>query len=243
MLRIGGKYDSNVEVEYYDDTQGTQDNEDTAAVASLMVAWAPEMPGDFGLRTNYGVYADFHQDLDEYNVIEQLFSIEPSLKKGGLTYSLPIRYTFAMEDQETDYHRFSLYPTLTYKIPNRLHAVEAYGFISQINDDDDYDIDEDAIGAGVGIGYVIFSDSRSYIRISGEYQNTTYDAACVDYETGDRSIDDRSDNILSANLELNYQLFSHMDAYSNYSFLHTESNVSIYDYDRHILEAGISFSF
>lgn len=200
------------------------------------------MSGDLGFRADYGVYADFHEDMDEYNVIEQLFSIEPYLKKGGLIYSLPVRYTFAMEDQETDYHRVSVYPTLTYKIPGRRHAVEAYGFISRIFDDDDYEVDEDATAGGVGIGYIIFSEDRSYIRLYGEYQNTEYDASVRDYGASTNP-DDRSDNIVSANLVLNYQLLSYMDLYSNYSYIHTNSNTNIYDYDRHIVEAGISLSF
>ena len=242
MLRIGGKYDTNVEVEYLD-TEDTQDNEDTAAVVSFMAGWAPKMSGDFGFRADYGVYADFHEDLDEYDVIEQLFSVEPSLTKGRLTYSLPVRYTFAMEDEETDYHRIALYPTLTYKIPDHQHAVEAYGFISHINDDDDYEVDEDAIAGGIGVGYIVFSDNRSFMRFSGEYQEIEYDAACAEYETDSTNLDDRNDGVLSLSVELNYQLLSHLDVYSTYSFLHTNSNVSIYDYNRHIVEAGLSLSF
>ncbi|MFP4225559.1 MAG: hypothetical protein ACLFRF_02430 [Desulfobacterales bacterium] len=226
----------------YDDIKGSEDSEDTAAVVNLMAGWSPNLEGDFGFRADYGMYADFHQDLDEYNVIEQVFSIEPYLNKGALIYSLPVRYTFGMEDQETDYHRIALYPTLTFKIPDRLQAIEAYGFVSHINDDDDYAVDEDAIGAGAGIGYIIFSQDRSYIRLSAEYQNTGYDAAVADYGISTNT-DDRSDNALSANLELNYQLLSYMDLYSNYSYIHTNSNVSIYDYDRHIIEGGVSFSF
>lgn len=241
MIRIGGKYDTNVEVEY-DDIEGSTDNEDTAAVVNLMAGWAADLGGGFGFRADYGVYADFHQDLDEYNVIEQLLAVEPSLKKGALIYSLPVKYTFAMEDQETDYHRISLQPTLTYEIPGLRQAIEAYGVISQINDDDDFAVDEDALAGGAGLGYIIFSQNRSYIRLSAEYQNTNYDAAVVDYGTSTNT-DDRSDNILSGNLELNYQLRSHMDLYSTYSYIHTNSNVSIYDYDRHIVEAGVSFSF
>jgi hypothetical protein len=34
-----------------------------------------------------------------------------------------------------------------------------------------------------------------------------------------------------------------MDLYSTYSYIHTNSNVSIYDYDRHIVEAGVSLPF
>jgi hypothetical protein len=241
MLRIGGKYDTNVEVEY-DDIEGSEDNEDTAAVVNLMAGWAPDLGGDFGFRADYGVYADFHRDLDEYNVIEQLLSVEPSLKKGPLTYSLPVRYVFAMEDQETDYHRISLQPTLTYEVPGLRQAIEAYGLIAQINDDDDFAVDEDAVAGGAGLGYILFSQNRSYIRLSAEYQNVDYDAAVIDYGTS-ANTDDRSDNILSGNLELNYQLFSRMDLYSTYSYIHTNSNVSIYDYDRHIVEAGVSLPF
>lgn len=230
-----------MEVEY-DDIGGSEDNEDTAAVVNLMAGWSPAFPGEFGFRADYSVYADFHQDLDEYNVIEQLFSIEPYLKKGGLIYSLPVRYTFAMEDQETDYHRIAVYPTLTYKIPGRRHAIEAYGFISRIFDDDDYEVDEDAIAGGIGIGYIIFSEDRSYIRFFAEYQNSDYDAAVADYGAS-TNMDDRSDNILSANLELNYQLLSRMDLYSAYSYIHTNSNTNLYDYDRHIVEAGVALAF
>jgi len=242
MLRIGGKYDTDVEVAYDNVEDSSAGKEDVAGVISLFAGFAPQSPGIVGFRANYAAYADFHQDLDEYNVFEQMISLEPRLEMGQFIYSLPLRYTFAVEDQTADYHRLSLSPTLTYKLPGRRHGMEVYGIVSRISDKDDYEVDEDVVSGGAGIGYLIFSENRSYIRLSGEYQNTVYDATVSDYGASDNT-EERSDNILTARLDVNYQLFLALDVYGTYSYIDTRSNCDIYDYDRQIVEAGIALNF
>jgi hypothetical protein len=208
-----------------------------------MAGYQPQTEGRFGFRADYAAYAAFHEDLDEYDAFEQMISLEPQLKRGDLTFSLPLRYTLAYEDWDLDYHRVSVYPSLTYLLPGGGKALEVYGFVADIHDRDEYEVDEDALGAGGGVGYILFSsDTRTYLRISGEYQNTEYDALVSDYgaETG---TDERSDNTWTASLALNYQLLEVLDVYSNYSFIDNNSNTDLYDYDRHIIEAGIAVNF
>jgi hypothetical protein len=241
MFRVGAKYDSNVEVEYDDVRDRSEEKEDGAGVVSLMAGYQPEYEGAFGFRADYGAYADFHQDLDQYNVFEQMFSVEPQLRSGGFIYSLPLRYVFALEDAVADYHRLTLSPTVTYRLGDR-QAVEAYGLVSRISDEDAYEVDEDAVGYGGGIGFLLFSENRSYLRISGEYRNTVYDAEVADYGA-EPDTDEREDDIFSASIELNYQLLKALDAYSNYTYIRTSSNCSLYDEDRHIIEGGIALNF
>ncbi len=242
MLRIGGKYDTNVEVTYDELQDSSEEKEDLAGVVSLVAAVQPQTTGNFGFRADYGAYADFFQDLNDYNVFEQTISLEPYLKTGAFVYSLPLRYTLAVQDQTTDYHRLSLAPTLNYTLPGARQAVEVYGLVSHINDEDDYAVDEDAVSAGGGIAFMLFPGDRSYVRLSGEYQNTVYDAEVRDYGAGDNT-DERSDNILTASLAVNRQLLPALDVYGVYSYIDTRSNCSIYDYERHIFEAGVAINF
>lgn len=242
MLRIGGKYDTNVEVAYDDLQDSSDEKEDLAGVVSLVAGFQPQTAGNLGFRADYGVYADFFQDLNEYNVFEQMISLEPFLKTGPFVCSLPLRYTLAVEDEASDYHRLSLAPTLNYTLPGGRQALEVYGLVSRISDEDDYEVDEDAVSAGAGIAFMLFSGDRSYVRLSGEYQNTVYDAEVRDYGAGGGT-DERSDNILTASLAVNRQLLPALDVYGVYSYIDTRSNCDIYEYDRHIVEAGVAINF
>jgi len=111
------------------------------------------LDGDFGLRIDYGGYADFYSDLDEYNVLDQSMTVEPQWRIDSFVCSLPIRYNYAVQDGEADYHQFSISPTITFKIPNVNNAVEVYGILAGTNDVDEFtDFDEDSHSRGVGVG-------------------------------------------------------------------------------------------
>jgi len=137
-----------------------ENNKDTATFVSLSAGWQSNLDGNLGLRIDYGGYADFYSDLDEYDVIDQSMTVEPQWRIDSFVCSLPIRYNYVIQDSETDYHRFSVYPTITFKIPNLNHAIEVYGILATTNDVDEFtDFDEDSHSRGGGVGYVIFSNN------------------------------------------------------------------------------------
>jgi len=254
-LRLGGLYDSRVG----SSSGGGDADGDSAFAATLSAGWQAPLEGDFGFRLDYGGYADFHQDFDEYDVIDQSLSIEPQYTSGQLTYSLPVAFNYALEDGDTDYNKYTASPTLTYLIPETSQAVAVYGIGSIIADRDnpmldpngnimfdqngDTILDEDALSIGVGCAYVLFFDNSSRIRLSIDYQHTTYDALVVDYGTTSVSTDEREDDSLVAGIDIQYQFTKYIGIYTNYSFIHSNSNVDLYEYDRNIVEAGIAFKY
>jgi len=202
------------------------------------------LDGNFGLRIDYGGYADFHSDLDEYDVIDQSMTVEPQWRIDPFVCSLPIRYTYAMQDGESDYHRVSISPTATVKIPNVNNAVEVYGIFSKSYDVDQFnDYDEDSYSRGGGIEYIFFSENRTYFRLKGDYQYIYYDAKVAAYENTLNTSEKRHDSIISLTAEHNIQVNSYLDIFVNFTHIIAKSNVSFYDYDRNIIEAGVSLDF
>ena len=179
-LRVGGLYDSRVGSA----SGGGDEDGDSAIAATLSAGWQAPLDGNFGFRTDYGGYMDFHQDFDQYDVIDQSISIEPQYNLDKLTYSLPLAYNYALEDGETDYSKYTVSPTITWLIPETNQALAFYGIGSIIDDrDDDNVLDEDGDAVGAGCAYVIFGENASRIRLSLDYQHSRYDAQVVDYGT------------------------------------------------------------
>jgi len=239
-LRVGGAYDSRVG----SSSGGGDDDGDCALALTLSAGWQAPLEGDVGFRFDYGGYADFHDKFDEYDVIDQSFSVEPQWTKDQITVSMPIIFNYALEDGDTNYNRYTISPTVTYLIPQTSQAVAVYGIGSRIDDrDDDKILDEDGKTYGGGCAYLYFFQNKSRIRLSVDFQHTHYDAWVVDYGTDSVSTNDRKDDSLVAGVDIQFQLNEFFGIYTNYSFIHSNSNVDLYEYDRNIVEAGIAFKY
>lgn len=241
-LGVGGKYDSYI-VETVNAANPGGNNGDTTAYGLLSAYWQHKTCNNMGLRLNYSLYADLHDEFDQYDLMEHLFSVEPQWSRNNFIYSLPIRYTYAREDNQSKYHRYALAPTLTYVIADSKHAFEFYGTTSLVDDVDQYvNFDEDAYTYGGGIGYLIFSDTRTYFKVSGDYNRFHYDARGWDY-LGTATSDKRQDEVMTFSALHNIQINNFFDFNISYIFIHTDSNVAYYDYDKYIIQTGVTARF
>ena len=204
---IGAKYDSHI-VENLDADYTNDDTDDVAGFASLSTWWQQKFNNRFGLRADYNLYTDLHDEFKENDVFDQLVSVEPQWYQGNFIFSLPLRCIYSREDNDPSYYRYTIVPTVTLTFPDIHQAVEFYLTASLVADVDDYEnFDEDAHARGGGMSYR------------------------------------RSDNLTSLGLEQNLQLTQRLDFMARYTFVHTHSNVAVYDYDQHIVQAGLSVSF
>ncbi len=250
-LRLGGLYDSRVGAT---STQSSKENyQDTAIASNLGAGWQFFKKDDVGFRMDYNGYANFYEDFNEYNVMDQTISIEPQYIHQRLILSLPLGFNYVLEDTKSDYYRYSMTPTLTCLLPGIDHALSINGFFAHIMDQDDVslndvDLDEDGDITGGGVAYLFYFVKNGRIRISGDYQHTIYDATKGHYEkyiynNKLNSEKKREDDIFIANFDIQYALGSFYSLYSSWSYIHTHSNVQLYDYDRNIVEAGILFRY
>jgi hypothetical protein len=239
-LRLGGLYDSRV-----GSTSGGGGNADWAMAAALTAGWQVPLKGHVGLRLDYRGYTDFHQDFREYNLIDQTLSLEPQYKAGQFIFSLPLSFNLTMENGEHDYNRYAVSPTLTYLIPDTRQAVSVYGIGARIDDKDKNFLDEDGVTWGAGCAYLYIFENKSRVRLSLNYQQTTYDNARVwDYPTiSGSSLDKRKDEAIVAGLDILLPITDHFGLYINYAFIHSNSNVDLYDYDRHLAGVGVELKF
>jgi hypothetical protein len=239
-FRIGGVYDSRVGSA----SGGGDEDADTALAATLTAGWQVPLTGDVGLRLDYSGYMNFHKNFGEYDVIDQSLSLEPQYRVGPFIYSLPLSLNVALQAGEDDYVRYSVSPTLTYLIPDTSQAVILYGIGARIDDrDKDRTLDEDGEALGIGCAYLYAFENRSRVRLSLDYQRTTYDARVADYGTPSVSKDEREDNAIVAGLDVLFQITDHFGLYVNYAFIHSNSNVNLYEYDRHLVEGGVALKF
>jgi len=241
-LTAGGKFDSYI-VETISDTDTGGNNGDSVAYGLMSTYWQHKAGKNLGLRLGYSLYADFHNEFSDYNTIEHLFSIEPQWLMDNFIYSLPIRYSYAREDNRAKYHRYAVAPTLTYVMPDSNHAFEFFGTAAMIDDVNRFvAIDEDARVFGGGIGYLMFSTTRTFFRLSCDYNRIYFDARGRDYLRTETS-SKRQDEVLTFNALHNIQINSYLDFNINYIFIHTDSNVAFYDYDKFIIQAGLKVNF
>jgi len=238
-LRLGGLYDSRVGSEF-----GGGGDADKALAATLTAGWQAPLKGHAGLRLDYRGYMDFHQDFREYDVIDQTLSLEPQFKAGQFVVSLPLSFNLTMENGEHDYNRYAVSPTLTYLIPDTRQAVSVYGIYARIDDKDKNKLDEDGVTLGTGCAYLYTFENKSRVRLSLNYQQTTYDNARPwDYPTTSGSLDKRKDEAIVAGLDILWHITDHFGLYINYAFTHSNSNVDLYKYDRHLAGAGVELKF
>lgn len=241
-MKAGAKFDSHI-IESLDSTYAGEEKNDSAGFAGLSGYWQHQYNERFGFRADYNAYADFHSDFKENDVVEQLASIEPQWFSGNYIFSLPLQYTYAMEDDESKYHRYAVAPTVTWKFPDINQAVEFYGMVSRVKDVDPYpDFDEDGHSRGGGMAYLLFSKNRTYFRLIGDYHHIYYDSRAWDY-LNEFTNDKRHDISSSIGFEHNIQINRTCDFLFSYTFVHAHSNVDIYDYDKHIVQAGVSVNF
>jgi len=239
-LRMGGLYDSRVGSA----SGGGELGSDTALAATLTAGWQAPLKGAFGLRLDYKGYMDFHKSFKEYNVIDQNFSLEPQYRNGPFIYSLPFSFNITLVDNKHDNNRYSASPTVTYLIPDTRQAVALYAIGSRIEDrKKNITLDEDGTTLGGGCAYLYMFENKSRVRLSLDYQRTTYDARVADYATADMSADKRKDNVMMAGLDILFQITGHVGLYINYAFIHSMSNVNLYAYDRHVVEGGVAFRY
>jgi len=245
-LRFGGLYDSRVG----SSTGSDQEDSDTALTARLALGWQAPMMGNFGFRLDYRGYTDFHNDYDEYDMIDQSISLEPLYKAGQFIFSLPLSFNIAWQDGDHEFNRYAVSPTVTYLIPNTTQALAIYGIAAKIEDKDDDEkiggiewFDEDGKTYGGGLAYLYYFANKSRLRLSLDYQHSEYDALVWQYQNTSDFSEKRDSDAVVAGLDMLFQLTDHFGLYINYAFIHSTSNVDIYEYNRHLVEGGLALKF
>ena len=82
-------------------------------------------------------------------------------------------------------------------------------------------------------------EDQTRLSLSLAYQSTKYDSATLDYNAC-TSPASRRDKTSVANAGIYFPLSSRLGLYADYTYLHNNSNVPVYDYGRHIIEGGVA---
>jgi hypothetical protein len=85
--------------------------------------------------------------------------------------------------------------------------------------------------------------------LSADYQLAEYDATVANYIQAINNVEThypqnkREDDILLANVDILFPLNSFLSLYSSYSYIRTNSNVDLYEYDRNLIEGGVMLRY
>ena len=234
-MHIGGLFDTHPGT-----VSGTGDD-DFGMVIKAGLGYQLPLEGKFGFRMDYSGYADFHQDFSEFDVQEHQFTIEPQYTSGQFMYSLQLGAARMLEDGRHDTDSLIILPAVTRLMNSGSEAITFYGHAAKIEDKDtDAILNEDRKTYGAGISYFFTAGEAGSVLISMGYAEADFDAFIREYEPETESNDRRSDQVVTAGLDLFSRFTPHMGFYASYSYNNVSSNVAAYDYQRHILEAGIS---
>jgi hypothetical protein len=240
-LRLAGLYDSRVGAASSVSTGG---QEAYALAGTFNAGYQFKLEGKAGLRADYIGYADFYEEYSEYNVVDQTVSMEPQYGiSDNLLFSLPVTYNYLIEDHSTDSDRISLIPTVTWYLPSINQAVAVSATFAGIDDRDEMSVDEDGDSTGIGLAYMFSLPKNVQAKLSVDFMNTEYDARLVDYMYGSQSRSRRDDDTISGNLDVQYNFTPRVGVFGSYTYIHSESNVELYDYGRKIVGGGIQLRY
>lgn len=238
-LYIGGVYDTHIGLTT---EPGEFDKDDVGFSAKADLGYQFPFKGDFGFRTDYSGYIDIHREFPD--IQEHHFSIEPQYAKGQFILSLLLGITGKLEDGQRDANMMSISPFVTYVMNTGTGAAALYGSYARIKDkDDDLTLDEDGTSHSAGVSYIYFFKKRTSARVSIDYSDTEYKASVGDYGIDPDLYDRREDRVLTSSLNLRLQSTINFAYYATCYFIHSDSNVEIYDHNRQIFKAGIIFNY
>lgn len=202
------------------------------------------LDGKFGFRMDYSGHADFHQEFDEYDLQEHQVAVEAQLAFDKIVWSLQLGGGRIFENGRHDADSIIVSPAVTRLLGSGSKAIALYAHAAKIEDKDTSSVlNEDRKTFGGGVSYFFTSGETGSGLISVVYTGTDFEASIEDYDPTVQSNDKRNDQAITASIDLLTRVAAHMGFYATYSYSDNRSNITVFDYKRHTLEAGISVSY
>ena len=234
-MHIGGFLDT-----HPGDVSGSG-NQDLGLSVKAGLGYQFPLKGKFGFRMDYNGYANFHADFSELDFQKHQFAIEPQYTFGQLVYSLQFGVARMAENGRHEADNLIISPAVTRLINSGTQAITFYGHAAKIEDKDAAVIlNEDRENYGAGVSYFFTSGENGSALISMEYTAVDFDTFIREYEPEAESNGRRSDQVITAGIDLFSRVDPHMGFFASYSYNNASSNVVAYNYERHIIEVGIS---
>lgn len=237
-LDIGGLFDTHPGATY-----GTGE-QDIGLALKAGLGYQFPLDGKLGFRVDYSGYADYYRDLSEFDLQDHQVSIEPQYISDQLVCSLQLGGGRRFENGQHDADRIIISPAVTRLLDSGSKAIAVYGHAAKIEDKNTARVlNEDRKTLGAGISYFFTPGENGSALISLEYAKADYEAFVSDYDPEVESNDRRNDRALVASLDFLSRITPHLGFYAGYSYIHNRSNMFLFDYQRHILEGGISLFY
>ena len=191
-LRVGLQYDSNVGLfpdneAFIEPRDLKSTGEDEAGVIEAHAGFQPETKGALGFRGDYYLYTDFHKDLNDYNILDQMVTLEPLFRVGKTRISVPVSYSYVMEDYARELSGFYVKPAVTVGL-GKSHMARFYGTYSDVSyARDDSDIlqeDQSATSYGGGAAYIFsFRSNAAFLKLDGGFRANEAKGDNWDYDS------------------------------------------------------------
>jgi len=174
------------------------------------------------------------------DLYRSIYSLAGELGKastGSTDYDFGLQWSYLdyEDDPLLDRHQVLASVGLTHKAVPLVHQAMLYGGSEWADHDaGDYNA-RDLAGITYRLTYSAAGDSRSFAQVFYQYAG---------YKAEDPAYDEtRDDNLLGISLGHDWRAARNLTVFGRYFYYDNSSNLDLYDYDRHQIQAGVRYRF
>ncbi|HBO83421.1 MAG TPA: hypothetical protein DD641_00190 [Deltaproteobacteria bacterium] len=250
---------------------------DSVGVATLRAEYVPKLTGPWGMKLQYSLYYNIHEDLKTHDIQSHTAALIPSYNFKDSSISLLTSYNYTLVDDFKYVHSVTVLPQYSFVI-NQNQFAQAFvryqfkDFLKKaINSDENRDSNDYAVG---GSWFYLFAENKGFLNLRYEFNkentdgknweyhgnkfsagflypvmeklklNIGLEAYLQKYEETHTAFDKkRKDETYTFNTMLSYSIYEDIDIQAQYSHIKSNSNITVYDYDRNIVSIGIEARF
>jgi tetratricopeptide (TPR) repeat protein len=159
---------------------GISNKSDTAAVLSLQAGYDLPLDLPYGVKFQYSGYANFHNELKDYDLQRHTFGVSPSYRIGENTASLPISYNDTLVDGSRYLSVFAVAPTYTFVTGEHQYTLASVTYQNKEFPQTTISPEENRTGTSLGAGiswFRLVAQQKGFTNLKYEFSREKTDGA------------------------------------------------------------------
>lgn len=182
IANVQYQHDSNVVLKPDDSSSagGISNKSDNAAVLSLRAEYELPLALPYGVKFQYSGYANFHNELTDYDLQRHTFGVSPSYRIGENTASLPISYNETLVDENRYLSVFAVAPTYSVVTGEDQFALASITYQNKDFPQTPISPAEDRSGTSLGAGiswFHLIARQKGFTNLKYEFSREKTDGA------------------------------------------------------------------
>lgn len=179
-IGIQYQYDDNVLLKPGDSTAaaGITDEADNVGVVNLRAEYVPKLKGPYGIKGQYSLYLNKHEDLTTHDIQSHTIAVVPNYNLENSSLSLLLGYNYTLVEDEKYLQTVTVSPTYTFTLAEDRFAQVFVRY--QVKDylKDSISPDEDRDGNDSGIGgawFYLIAEKKGFLNARYEFNREDTD--------------------------------------------------------------------